>query len=324
METIGNKIMPKLCPIYICNICDYNTNKKSSYDNHLLSAKHKKSLFGNQKHNLGNNNMPKLCSDKYTCGNCNKIFKNRSGLWKHNKICFEKNISIQNDQKYETDEQNTNIYELVKYLMKENSDLKTMMAEQNTNMIEQNNEIINVLKNGTHITNNCNNINSNNKTFNLQVFLNETCKDAMNITDFIDSIKLQLSDLERIGEIGYTQGISDIITSNLQALDVTQRPVHCTDNKRETLYVKDENQWIKEENNKPKIRKMIKHIENKNIQVLLQFREKYPNYADPNSRDSDKYNKTIIEAMGGIGDAEAKENKIIRNISKVTTVRVNE
>ena len=105
---------------------------------------------------------------------------------------------------------------------------------------------------------------------------------------------------------------------------MTQRPVHCTDKKREIMYVKDENQWTKEENNNPKIRKMIKHIENKNIQVLPQFRDKYPNYANPKSIESDKYNKTIIEAMGGIGDAQSKENKIIRNISKVTTVRENE
>ena len=193
-------------------------------------------------------------------------------------------------------------------LIKENKEIKEMMLE--------------IIKNGTNIINN--NINSHNKTFNLQVFLNETCKDAMNIMEFVDSIKLQLSDLERICEIGYMQGISDIITTNLKALDVTQRSVHCTDNKRETIYIKHENEWTKEDNNKSKIRKMIKIIENKNIQVLPQFREKYPNYSDPNSCESDKYNKTIIEAMGCIGDAETKENKIIRNITRITAIREKE
>ena len=146
----------------------------------------------------------------------------------------------------------------------------------------------------------------------------------MNINDFVDSIKLQLSDFERIGEVGYAQGISDIITSNLQALDITQRPVHCTDKKRETMYVKDQDQWTKEDENKSKIKKMIKRIENKNIQNISQFQKKYPNYANPKSHESDKYHKTIIEVMGGAGGSEGKEGKIIRNISKVTTVREKE
>ena len=315
METFGNIKSAKISKKYVCNICDYYTERKSNYNHHLISTKH---LISVEMETNGNKNK-QILSKCLECTFCNKIFQNRSGLWKHNKNCLKKKNLILNDNKYEKDEQNTNIYELVKYLMKENSELKSMMSEQNS-------EILDAIKNGTHITNyNTTNVNnSHNKTFNLNVFLNETCKNAMNIMDFVDSIKLELSDLERIGEIGYIQGISKIITSNLQALDVTQRPVHCTDKKREIMYVKDENQWTKEENNNPKIRKMIKHIENKNIQVLPQFRDKYPNYANPKSIESDKYNKTIIEAMGGIGDAQSKENKIIRNISKVTTVRENE
>ena len=319
METIGNQNMPKICPKYNCNICDYNTNKKSSYNNHLLTAKHKNNENGNKNIHLGNKNMPKICLDNYTCNNCDKIFKNRSGLWKHKKICNnDKNNNDHNDNTFSEN----NIHELIKYLMKENSDLKTMMAEQHTNIIEHNSEILKAIQNGTHVTNN--NINSHNKTFNLQVFLNETCKDAMNINDFVDSIKLQLSDFERIGEVGYAQGISDIITSNLQALDITQRPVHCTDKKRETMYVKDQDQWMKEDDNKSKIKKMIKRIENKNIQIIPQFQKKYPNYANPKSHESDKYHKTIIEVMGGPGGSEGKEGKIIRNISKVTTIREKE
>ena len=142
----------------------------------------------------------------------------------------------------------------------------------------------------------------------------------MNISDFVNSIQLQLSDFERMGEVGYAQGISDIITTNLKALDITQRPVHCTDKKRETMYVKDQDEWKKEEDDKPKIRQMIKYIENKNIKAIPQFQKKYPNFSNSKSHESDKYHKTIIEAMGGMGGSEGKEEKIIRNISKHVTI----
>jgi hypothetical protein len=170
---------------------------------------------------------------------------------------------------------------------------------------------------GNNSHNNISNNHSNNKTFNLQVFLNETCKDAMNITDFVDSIKLQLPDLEKFSEVGYVEGISNIITSNLKTLDVTQRPVHCTDKKRETMYIKDENQWTKEDENKSKLRKAIQSVSNKNIKLLPVFREKYPEYKNSSSKISDKYDKMVIEAM--TTDSE-KDDKIIRNISNITTI----
>jgi len=159
------------------------------------------------------------------------------------------------------------------------------------------------------------------KTFNLQFFLNETFEYATNIMDFVDSIKLQLSDLEKIGEFGYAQGISNIITSNLKALDITQRPVHCTDKKRETMYIKDENKWEKEDDNNTTLRKVIKRIANKNITLLPQFREKYPEYRDSSSKISDKYVHIVVEAMGGMGNNDLdKENKNIHNISKCVTI----
>jgi hypothetical protein len=183
--------------------------------------------------------------------------------------------------------------------------------------------MVEIIKNGTHNTTNNvnNNNNSHNKTFNLQFFLNETCKNAMNITDFVDSIKLQLSDLIKIGEVGYVEGISNIITTNLQALDITERPIHCADKKREVVYIKDENKWEKEDENKNKLRKLIKRVAYKNEKLLPQFKEKYPGYNTSESPHSDQYSKIVIEAMGGLGnDDKAKEDKIIRNISKVTTI----
>jgi hypothetical protein len=326
MEILGNKKRAKnLNDNFYCDICDYKCNKIYNWNRHINTPKH---IRKSKRAKTSQNEPSEYNEILYTCTLCNKSYKTNSGLWKHSKLCSIHKKELLNNSNVNDNNNEMDIHELVKYLMKENSDLKTIMAEQHTNMIEHNSEILKAIQNGTYITNNNNNNtinnNSHNKTFNLQVFLNETCKDAMNINDFVDSIKLQLSDFERMGEVGYAQGISDIITSNLQALDITQRPVHCTDKKRETMYVKDQDQWMKEDDNKSKIKKMIKRIENKNIQIIPQFQKKYPNYANPKSHESDKYHKTIIEVMGGAGGSEGKEGKIIRNISKVTTVREKE
>jgi len=180
-----------------------------------------------------------------------------------------------------------------------------------------------VLENGViNNSNGNNNTNhSHNKTFNLQFFLNETCKDAMNIMDFVDSIKLQLSDLENVGKVGYVEGISNIIVKNLNDLDVTERPIHCTDKKRETLYIKDEDKWEKEDEEKKKIKTVIKKVANKNIRLIQQFKEVHPDCGKSTSKYSDQYDKIIVEAMGGSGNNDSeKEEKIIQKISKNVTI----
>ena len=175
-------------------------------------------------------------------------------------------------------------------------------------------------KNGQNTISN-NTINSNNKTFNLQVFLNETCKDAMNITDFVDSLKLQLSDLENVGKVGFVEGISNIIVKNLKALDVHKRPVHCADKKREIIYIKDENKWEKEDENKNKMRKVIKRVAFKNQNLLAKFKEEHPGCNFSESKYADQYSKIVIEAMGGVGDNDTeKENKIIHKIAKEVVI----
>jgi len=195
-------------------------------------------------------------------------------------------------------------------LIKENSELKTMI-------LEQQNIVLEIAKNGTH---NNNTTNSHNKSFNLQFFLNETCKDAMNITEFVESLKLQISDLERVGELGYIEGISSIIIKNLRELDVSQRPVHCTDKKRETMYIKDEDKWEKDEENK-KMHKLVRKVADKNARLIPKFKEKYPDYNKASSRVSDQFNKIIIESMGGRRNNEyEKEEKIIKKISKEVVV----
>ena len=187
--------------------------------------------------------------------------------------------------------------------------------------MEQQNIMLNLAKNNQITNTNSNNINSNNKSFNLQFFLNETCKNAMNITDFVNSLQLKLSDLENVGEVGYIEGISNIIIKNLNALDVTERPIHCTDKKRETMYIKDDNKWEKEDDNKTKLHKMVRRVSNKNIDLISEFKEMNPDWKKSTSKVSDQFNKIIIESMGGAGDNDyEKEEKIIKRVTKEVSI----
>jgi hypothetical protein len=275
-----------------CIICNFVCCKKGDYNRHISRPKHQKNII------MTENVTKKTSKNIYLCDVCNKEFMSRNGLW-----CHKKNCNVIHS---------TNVIttELIMELIKDNKEMKQII-------LEQNNTINNFVKNGT-INNSNNTINSNNNAFNLQFFLNETCKNAMNITDFVESIKLQLSDLIHLGEVGYVEGISKIIVKNLNALDETERPVHCTDKKRETMYIKDENEWTKEDDNKTKLIKVIRSISNKNIKLLPQFREKYPEYKNSSSKISDTYDKMVIEAM--VSDTN-KDDKIIKNISKATTLK---
>jgi hypothetical protein len=202
-----------------------NAAKKYNWDRHILTAKHQSATNSNIWQPITSKNE----QSKLTCLNCNKEYKDRTGLWRHKQKCSQSNIVIKPDDTLDK--------EIIMMLIKDNSEVKTMMMEQQGLMME-------VIKNGTHNTTNTH-TNSHNKAFNLNFFLNEKCKDAMNIMDFVDSIKLQLTDLERVGEFGFVDGISNIIIKNLKELDVTERPIHCTDKKREVLYVKDEDKMMR-------------------------------------------------------------------------------
>jgi hypothetical protein len=319
METLGNKKRAKMSKneehYYRCESCHYKCSKKFNLERHKLSSKHKKETNGNILET--NNEQNEQNEQNNSCEVCKKEFKSRSGLWKHNKICNSKILENENENENENTDK-----EFIIMLIKENAEVKSivleqqnMMKEQQNMMKEQQNIIMKVIENGTYNINNTNN--SHNKTFNLQFFLNETCKDAMNIMDFVDSIKLQLSDLENVGKLGYVEGISNIITTNLKAMDISQRPIHCTDKKRETLYIKDENKWEKEDEEKKKIKTVIKKVANKNIKLLQKFKEVHPDCGKSTSKFSDQYNKIIIEAMGGSGNNDLeKEEKIIQKISK--------
>jgi len=281
---------------YCCIYCDFHTSKITDYKRHVETKKH----IGNTMATSGNKNLEKIL---HKCENCNKTYNDRTGLWKHKKNCKTKE-----DSESETEEIKKNEItdkQLMLALIQDSSELKNMIME--------------VLKNGTHNTNTTH-TNSHNKAFNLNFFLNETCKDAMNIMEFVDSIKLQLSDLERVGELGYVEGISNIIVKNLKDLDVTQRPVHCTDKKRETMYIKDEDKWEKDEE-RLKLHKVIRKVTCKNQNLITDYKKEHPDYNKYHSKISDQYNKIVVESMGGPGDNDfEKEEKIIKNISKLVFI----
>ena len=294
-----NEKSQKVANIFSCFFCNYTTCKKSDYTKHAATDKHKI---------LTNPNIKVAKVAEFIC-NCGKSYKHSSSLSAHKKKCTDNifNNVDNNNINNVSNNGNNNIVsdkdDLITYLVKENQDFKNLILE--------------IIKKDTYnqsITNN----NSHNKTFNLQFFLNETCKDAMNIMEFVDSIKLQLSDLENVGKIGYVDGISNIITKNLNNLDIEKRPVHCTDSKREVIYVKDDNQWYndsKDHNENNKIKKAIKHIAYKNTKLLQEFKAKYPDCIYSDSKKSDQYNKIVIEAFGGSNETD-NENKIIKKIAK--------
>jgi hypothetical protein len=210
--------------------------------------------------------------------------------------------------------------DLIMMLIKDNNELRKMMMEQQSLMLENNNKVLEICKNGTHNTTNMH-TNSHNKAFNLNFFLNETCKNAMNIMDFAESIQLQMSDLEDVGKVGYVEGISNIIVKKLKSLDVTERPIHCADKKREVIYIKDEDKWEKEDEDNKKLRKVINNVSRKNERLLQKYKEAHPgcNYSD--SKYSDQYSKLVIEAMGGAGNTDAGNAvKIIKNIAKEVVI----
>ena len=324
----------KNIPNFVCELCDFKCFIKSDWNRHIARDKHINNENGNKmeiknikkhtKNILNSQNDDIENSSSHLCS-CGKIYATASGLWKHQKKCnvfsssssqneiinIESSINNNANNANNTIIQPTdfaNLTNLICELVKTNTDIQKSVIE--------------LCKNGTsnNIVNS-NNVNSNNKTFNLQVFLNETCKDAMNMSDFVESVKLQVSDLENVGKVGYIEGISNIIIKNLQAMDVNKRPVHCTDQKREVMYVKDENIWEKEDENNKKIRKAIRMIAHKNICMLKAFREKYPDCEEYDSKKNSQYNKIVYEAMGGKGDNDyEKDTKIIKKIAKQVTI----
>ena len=302
METLGNNLVAKsgkkVANNYYCEKCDYKCSKLYNWKKHLDTSKHNQetngSILEKQSGKKG-----QIC-----CENCNKEFKTRSGLWKHSKTCNfkdKKEVATEETETVTTSNEVHELKEIMKYLMKENSEMKNM--------------IMDVIKTGTH---NTTHTNSHNKTFNLNFFLNETCKNALNINEFVSSIKVSLDDLENTGRQGYIEGISSIILNKLKNLNHYDRPIHCADQKREILYIKNDNQWIKESEEKPLLTKAIKTIANENIKQIKTWRDKNPECTDSDSKKNNLYLKIVSNSMSGTDKEECDKNinKIISNVAK--------
>jgi len=270
---------------YNCTFCDYITNKKSNYDRHLLSSKHK-------------NNSNGLTIKQYNCEQCDKIFITRSALWKHN-------------NKYHKDESTSDISKL-------------------TNVVHKLADTVGLLAKNVGNNNNNTTTTNNHNRFNINVYLNETCGNAMNINEFVDSIQVGIEDLEETSRLGFVDGISRIIINNLNKIERPDRPIHCSDSKRMTFYIKNEDTWNKNNNNdnndnNDKLKSMIKNIAGKNIKQIYEWQKLNPDYCDPLSKCSDTYQKMLFQIMNGDTIEESNENinKIIKNIAKETIITKN-
>ena len=301
-----------------CAICNYNTCRKKDFNKHLLTVKHRSNVDQSiqaVKIIKSNQNIQITFQDKtYVCL-CGKKYVDNSGLWRHKKKCtINKKDEIFNISEIEEPKMEDKMPEkfdkemLIIQLLKQNQELQQSLIE--------------LSKKSINITNNTNTNNSHNKTFNLQFFLNEECKDALNISEFVSSIKVELEDLEATGRLGYVEGVSRIMNKNLKELDINKRPIHCSDSKREILYIKNDDQWIKEEETKPILKKAIKQVAYENIKQINEWKKKYPDCTDSDSRKNDLYLKIVGNSMSGLTTEEQLKNyeKIVSKVAKETTI----
>ena len=306
MDTI---LMPKNAINYECKKCDFSCSKESNWNKHLLTRKHQKSYIGVTKNAK---KMPKNAK-LFQC-ECGNIYKFRQGLYKHRKICYmvtNECVDIhQNNHIIDSKDEGS----LVKMLLVQNKEFKDLLVEQNKTIIE--------LSKNNQTINNTSNTNSHNKTFNLQFFLNETCKDAMNLSDFVKSLQLNFAELEKMGEVGFAEGLSRMFVRGLNELDITKRPIHCTDVKRDIMHIKNEGKWERETSDQKEIKKAIKQIENRNVMHLYDWKDAHPGCGDWDSKLNTKFLKMQYEAMGSGGEEQELKDykKIIRKVSENTII----
>ena len=296
--------VPKKSNKFICYTCDYITSRHSQYDRHIMTLKHQNAskCYINASEKVPMDS--KITNHQCICG---RIYLHDSSYYRHKKKCkVSNNCDNQSIN-------NINIYDasnnIIVELLKQNQEFKTLILEL-------------VGKGIQTTTNNTTNNNTTNNKFNLNFFLNEQCKDAMNLIDFVNSLELQLVDLENVGEYGYAKGVSKIIINGLKQLDIFKRPIHCSDIKRDTMYVKDQNAWEKENAKNEKIIKMIKQVAHKNIKQLPEWQEENPEYKDSESIVHEQFLKIVNKSMGGYNEEEDSKNfnKIVKTIAKEVTI----
>ena len=304
-----NEKTPKK-PLFCCDICEFITNNKKDFGRHQLTLKHQNTNNTNEIRTKNPKKPQKTHYDNtpYNC-ECGKKYKHASSLWNHRQKCqLNENQVVATPVQMDASN-NLISCDIVVELLKQNNEFKTL--------------VVDLLAKNIHTS--TNNINSNNNTknkFNLNFFLNEQCKDALNIMDFVNTMQLQLSDLERVGELGYVKGISHIVVNKLKDMDICKRPIHCSDAKRETLYVKDQGAWEKENAKNEKLSKMVKHVAHKNFKQLTEWQQMHPSYKNSDSPQSEEYLKIVGESMGGSTEEEDTTycKNIIKNIAKEVVI----
>ena len=306
-------IVTEKSPKFECKICDYKCCKNSDYIKHTKTIKHSLLEKGYNKNTT---------HTEYFC-ECGKKYSYHSGLWKHKKSCdggATLSPSIENKALNvlpASPPTNNEIIEILKVHMLENQELKKIIMDQHKQMIEIASK--STINNNINTNSNCNN---NNNTFNLQFFLNEKCKDALNLNEFVDSIKIQMSDLENFAHMDYANGISKILLKNFNNLDTYSRPIHCSDSKRETLYIKENNCWTKESDDKSTLKKAIKQVAFKNIKLINEWVKEHPGCQDPTTKQNVKYNKIVMNSMSGGTIEEQHDNleQIVKNVTKAVVI----
>ena len=316
--TSGNKIKP----VFVCEKCSFETKKRNAYEIHCLTRKHL------------NTDTVEIKMQSCPCG---KSYKHRQSLHTHKLKCTTSDISyssIQNESEHATLNELPNaVHKLtcsviedetisqnkIVAIIESHEKIQMMTMTMLQNMQEENSILhkqLATLCNTVNINSNC-----NNKTFNLQVFLNEDCKDAMNMSDFINSVQLQLSDLESVGELGYVDGISNIFLQKLNELDMYKRPIHCTDVKRHVIHIKDADEWTRDDNH-TQFKHAIKRLSKKNSDLLMDWKERHPGSQDAYHRQNGQFLNMIIQSMGGPSNTsiDDSECKIIKRVSKGITV----
>ena len=288
---------------FYCIVCDYTTQRNSQYTRHLMTPKHKLATT--------ETDLVRKSSTHYMCIKCNKLYKNRTGLWKHKKKCNEeiKNENIKNENTIVDENTIVNEHSMKNFILD--------IIKNNTDALKEMMEVCKNMNNTPHISNSINNnntmTNSNNKTFNLQVFLNEQCKDAMNLSDFMESIQLSLEDLENMEKLGYVECMFKNIFGDMEFISIFGRPFHCSDFKRGIIYIKENGVWEKEEMGYTRLINAIRIVEKKNFKLLKEWTEKHPSFSDYNSPYNDKYVKLFGETMNG---DKHNLSKLIRKLSK--------
>ncbi len=303
---------------FSCSFCYYTTSTKSNYERHLTTVKHIKLTITDKNEQKG---ISPSCANKYAC-KCGKTYLQRQSLFTHKKKCIFLQKEFLEETPILTDSSkldvNTNV---ILDIIKENQEFKTLLIEQQNQVIalqKENHILMNkMLEHPSTITKNSN-ITNNNNQYNLNLFLNETCKNALNFSDFIDNIQVTDDDLENNVKLGFVDGVSKLIMNHLKQLALSDRPIHCTDVKRETIYVKEEDQWEKD-HSKEVIQKGIQEITRKNMRQLSEWREENPEYEDMETEKGEKSIAMQQSSMAG-GKREEFYNKIIKNMAKETII----